>query len=207
MASLGYARVSTLEQNADLQTTALEGAGCLKVYTDHGVSGTQARRPQLDRLLENARAGDELVVWKLDRLGRNTRHLLEFVDSLESRGIRFRSLTEGIATTGRWARRCSRSCPPSPSWSATSWPSAPGRARRGGRPGAQGRPARSHARNGEGTPSRPVPGRRAHPAGDREAAGHQQGDRVPLPRPAGTRSGRSVAIFRPERRVGRSRSS
>lgn len=100
MASLGYARVSTLEQNADLQTGSLEGAGCLRVYTDHGVSGTQVRRPQLDMLLENARAGDELVVWKLDRLGRSTRHLLDLVDGLESRGIHFRSLTEGIATTG-----------------------------------------------------------------------------------------------------------
>lgn len=100
MASLGYARVSTLEQNADLQVSALGEAGCLKVYTDHGVSGTQAKRPELDNLLDNARDGDELVVWKLDRLGRNTRNLLELVDGLESRGIHFRSLTEGIATTG-----------------------------------------------------------------------------------------------------------
>lgn len=100
MANLGYARVSTLEQNADLQIRALEDAGCLKVYTDHGVSGTQAKRPQLEKLLEHARAGDELVVWKLDRLGRNTRQLLELVDSLESRDIDFRSLTEGVATTG-----------------------------------------------------------------------------------------------------------
>ncbi|WP_417233621.1 recombinase family protein [Arthrobacter sp.] len=100
MASLGYARVSTIEQNSDLQATALKGAGCLRVYTDHGVSGTQARRPQLDKLLENAREGDELVVWKLDRLGRNTRHLLDLVDGLESRGIHFRSLTEGVTTTG-----------------------------------------------------------------------------------------------------------
>lgn len=100
MASLGYARVSTLDQNADLQVSALENAGCLKVYTDHGVSGTQAKRPEMGKLLENARAGDELVVWKLDRLGRNTRNLLELVDGLESRGIHFRSLTEGIATTG-----------------------------------------------------------------------------------------------------------
>jgi len=100
MASLGYARVSTIEQNADLQTRALKEAGCLKVYTDHGVSGTKARRPQLDKLLEHARAGDELVVWKLDRLGRNTRQLLDLVDHLESGGIHFRSLTEGIATTG-----------------------------------------------------------------------------------------------------------
>lgn len=100
MASLGYARVSTVEQNADLQTRALKEAGCLKVYTDHGVSGTKARRPQLDKLLEHARAGDELVVWKLDRLGRNTRQLLDLIDHLESQGIHFRSLTEGIATTG-----------------------------------------------------------------------------------------------------------
>ena len=100
MASLGYARVSTVEQNADLQTRALKDAGCQKVYTDHGVSGTKAKRPQLDKLLEHARAGDEVVVWKLDRLGRNTRQLLELIDRLESEGINFRSLTEGIATTG-----------------------------------------------------------------------------------------------------------
>lgn len=100
MASLGYARVSTVEQNADLQTRALKDAGCQKVYTDHGVSGTKAKRPQLDKLLEHARAGDEVVVWKLDRLGRNTRQLLELIDRLESQGINFRSLTEGIATTG-----------------------------------------------------------------------------------------------------------
>lgn len=100
MASLGYARVSTLEQNADPQIQALEAGGCLKVYTDHGVTGTQAKRPQLEKLLDHARADDELVVWNLDRLGRNTRHLLELVDSLESRGIHFRSLTEGLATTG-----------------------------------------------------------------------------------------------------------
>ncbi|MFC4430959.1 recombinase family protein [Citricoccus alkalitolerans] len=100
MVSLGYARVSTVEQNADLQTRALKEAGCLKVYTDQGVSGTKAKRPQLDKLLEHARAGDELVVWKLDRLGRNTRQLLDLIDHLESEGVHFRSLTEGIATTG-----------------------------------------------------------------------------------------------------------
>ncbi|PCC41444.1 recombinase family protein [Brevibacterium aurantiacum] len=100
MASLGYARVSTLEQNADLQIRALESAGCLRVYTDHGVSGTKAKRPELERLRDNTRAGDELVVWKLDRLGRNTRQLLDLVDSLESQSIHFRSLTEGITTTG-----------------------------------------------------------------------------------------------------------
>ncbi|WP_344231159.1 recombinase family protein, partial [Citricoccus alkalitolerans] len=92
--------MSTVEQNADLQTRALKEAGCLKVYTDQGVSGTKAKRPQLDKLLEHARAGDELVVWKLDRLGRNTRQLLDLIDHLESEGVHFRSLTEGIATTG-----------------------------------------------------------------------------------------------------------
>ena len=64
-ASLGYVRVSTLERNADFLPAAREGDGCLRVYTDHGVSGTQARRPQLDSLLESSRARDELVVWKL----------------------------------------------------------------------------------------------------------------------------------------------
>lgn len=100
MGSLGYARVSTPEQNVEPQIQALEAAGCMRVYTDHGVTGTKAKRPQLEKLLEHARAGDELVVWKLDRLGRNTRHLLELLDSLESRGLHFRSLTEGLATTG-----------------------------------------------------------------------------------------------------------
>lgn len=100
MARLGYARVSTIEQTADLQIHALKDAGCLEVYTDHGVSGTTATRPQLNRLLDHARPGDVLVVWKLDRLGRNTRQLLDLIDHLDSRGIHFRSLTEGIATNG-----------------------------------------------------------------------------------------------------------
>ncbi|MGM7670276.1 recombinase family protein [Microbacterium sp. A93] len=100
MASLGYTRVSTVEQNADLQIRALDDAGCLKVYTNHGVGGTKARRPQLENLLEPARAGDELVVRKRDRLGQNTRQLLDLVDHLDSEGIHFRSLNEGIATTG-----------------------------------------------------------------------------------------------------------
>lgn len=65
------------------------------------MSGTRTSRPDLDRMLEHLRPGqDELVVWKLDRLGRNTRNLLELIDGLQSRGIHFRSLTEGTATTG-----------------------------------------------------------------------------------------------------------
>ena len=101
MASIGYARVSTVDQNAQLQMDALKQAGCERVFTDHGVSGTRASRPELDKMLDHLRPGqDEVVVWKLDRLGRNTRNLLALIDDLESRGIHFRSLTEGIATTG-----------------------------------------------------------------------------------------------------------
>jgi DNA invertase Pin-like site-specific DNA recombinase len=101
LASIGYARVSTVDQNAQLQMEALKQAGCERVFVDHGVSGTRASRPELDMMLDHLRPGqDEVVVWKLDRLGRNTRNLLELIDDLESRGIDFRSLTEGIATTG-----------------------------------------------------------------------------------------------------------
>jgi DNA invertase Pin-like site-specific DNA recombinase len=97
----GYARVSTADQNAQLQLDALKQAGCERVSVDHGVSGTRASRPELDKMLDHLRPGaDEVVVWKLDRLGRNTRNLLALIDDLESRGIHFRSLTEGIAITG-----------------------------------------------------------------------------------------------------------
>ncbi|MHA7219229.1 recombinase family protein [Arthrobacter sp. MDT1-48-3] len=102
--SIGYARVSTLEQNADLQRAALSAAGCDRIFTDHGVSGTTASRPELDKLLDHLRTGDEVVVWKLDRLGRNTRNLLALIDDLESRGVHFRSVTEGISTTGPMGR-------------------------------------------------------------------------------------------------------
>ncbi len=95
---LGYARVSTTEQNADLQRDALTGAGCWKVFTDH-VTGTRERRPELDRLLEQVRPGDTLVVWRLDRLGRSLRHLIDVATDLGERGVGFRSLTENIDTT------------------------------------------------------------------------------------------------------------
>ena len=104
MGSVGYARVSTLEQNADLQHAALMAAGCNRIFTDHGVSGTTASRPELDKLLDRLRKGDEVVVWKLDRLGRNTRNLLALIDDLEQRGVHFRSVTEGISTTGPMGR-------------------------------------------------------------------------------------------------------
>ncbi|MFE2122421.1 recombinase family protein [Rhodococcus aetherivorans] len=100
MAIVGYARVSTTEQNPQLQLDALEAAGAVKVFTDHGVSGTKTARPQLDAALEYLREGDVLAVWKLDRLGRSTRHVLEVIDQLHERGVGFRSLTEGLTTEG-----------------------------------------------------------------------------------------------------------
>jgi DNA invertase Pin-like site-specific DNA recombinase len=98
VARLGYARVSLADQNTDLQLRELEAAGCDRIYTDHGVSGTRIKRPELDRMLDRLGRGDEVVVWKLDRLGRNTRHLLELLDDFKFRGIKFRSLRDGIAT-------------------------------------------------------------------------------------------------------------
>src|SRR3954469_12353866 len=73
---IGYARVSTLDQNLDLQEDALKAAGCEKIYTDKA-GGTRAERPGLERALADLRAGDRLVVWELDRLGRSLRHLIE----------------------------------------------------------------------------------------------------------------------------------
>ena len=95
---LGYARVSSAEQNAELQADALAAAGCWRVFTD-SASGALDRRPELDRLLEQLRPGDTLVVWRLDRLGRSLRHLLDVVTDLSERGVGFRSLTESIDTT------------------------------------------------------------------------------------------------------------
>jgi DNA invertase Pin-like site-specific DNA recombinase len=95
---IGYARVSTHEQNLDLQEDALKAAGCTKVYTDK-TSGTKAERPGLERALADVRPGDSLVVWKLDRLGRSLKHLIETVTDLSNRGVGFRSLQEAIDTT------------------------------------------------------------------------------------------------------------
>ena len=93
-----------MEQNADLQHVALSAAGCSRIDTDHGVSGTMASRPELDKLLDHLRSGDEVVVWKLDRLGRNTRNLLALIDGLDQRGVQFRSVTEGFSTRGPMGR-------------------------------------------------------------------------------------------------------
>jgi DNA invertase Pin-like site-specific DNA recombinase len=95
---IGYARVSTHEQNLDLQLDALDKAGAEKVFTDTA-SGSKTARPGLEQALSHARAGDTLVVWKLDRLGRSLRHLIDTVQALSERGIGFRSLQESIDTT------------------------------------------------------------------------------------------------------------
>jgi len=96
---VGYARVSTDEQNPALQIDALRKAGCDKVFTDKGVSGAAITRPQLDRCLRALKPGDVLAVWKLDRLGRNLAHLIETIEALRARGVGFQSLSEAIDTT------------------------------------------------------------------------------------------------------------
>jgi DNA invertase Pin-like site-specific DNA recombinase len=99
VAVIGYARVSTTDQNPQLQLDALLEAGAKRVFTDY-VSGATASRPHLDACLDHLREGDVFTVWKLDRLGRNTQHVLAVVDELTARGIGFRSLTEGLHTDG-----------------------------------------------------------------------------------------------------------
>jgi DNA invertase Pin-like site-specific DNA recombinase len=94
---IGYARVSTEDQNLTLQLNALKKAGCARVFTDQ-VGGARVDRPGLQEALSHLRAGDSLVVWKLDRLGRNVKGLVDLVNTLEERGVHFRSLTDGIDT-------------------------------------------------------------------------------------------------------------
>ena len=94
---VGYARVSTLDQNPALQLDALKVAGCQRVFTEKA-SGVQRDRPQLKAALDYVREGDTLVVWKLDRLARSMRQLIETVEDLKTRGIELRSLTENIDT-------------------------------------------------------------------------------------------------------------
>ncbi len=95
---IGYARVSTLEQNTDLQKKALKKAGCEKVLVDK-VSGTIAKRPGLEKAKELLRKGDTLVVWRLDRLGRSLRDLIEWVRYFDEHGVGLESLQESINTS------------------------------------------------------------------------------------------------------------
>lgn len=98
MANIGYARVSTADQNLDAQIDALTAAGCERIYSDK-VSGKLAKRPELDKALEYLRPGDTLVVTKLDRLGRSIRNLLDVCDLLRVRDINLVATTQGIDTT------------------------------------------------------------------------------------------------------------
>jgi DNA invertase Pin-like site-specific DNA recombinase len=100
---IGYARVSTLDQNLDLQLDAFRAAGCERVFTDR-TSGARSDRPGLRDALGFARDGDLLAVWKLDRLSRSLGHLVETVEELGRRGIGFRSLTEAIDTSSQSGR-------------------------------------------------------------------------------------------------------
>jgi DNA invertase Pin-like site-specific DNA recombinase len=100
---IGYARVSTSEQNLDLQKDALTKAGCEKIIADM-VSGKAENRPGLDRARELLREGDVLVVWRLDRLGRSLKHLIELMSDLEKQKIGFHSLQEAIDTTSPGGR-------------------------------------------------------------------------------------------------------
>ena len=95
---IGYARVSTHEQNLDLQEDALKQAGCEKIFVDE-VSGVQAARPGLDKAMEILREGDVLAVWRLDRLGRSLKHLIELVGEFEDRKVGLRSLQESMDTS------------------------------------------------------------------------------------------------------------
>ncbi len=104
MNKLGYARVSTRDQNLDLQINALNKAGCTKIFEDKGISGTASARPGLESLLCELQPGDTLVIWKLDRLGRSIRHLLDTVCDLKDRNIAFHSLNDAIDTSNATGR-------------------------------------------------------------------------------------------------------
>jgi DNA invertase Pin-like site-specific DNA recombinase len=95
---LGYARISTKDQNFELQEDALKEAGCKKIYKDI-VSGARQDRPSLNSLLDNCREGDTIIVWKLDRLGRSLKHLVELVNTLIERKVGLVSLNDPIDTT------------------------------------------------------------------------------------------------------------
>lgn len=96
--NIGYARVSTQDQNLDLQIDALTKAGCDKIYEEKA-SGSKAERLELQDMLKHLRRGDNLVIWKLDRLGRNLKHLIELVGELDKKGVGLISLQEKIDTT------------------------------------------------------------------------------------------------------------
>jgi len=95
---IGYARVSTSEQDTQLQLDALHAVGCERIYEEKQ-SGAKTDRPELQQCLKSLREGDVLIVWKLDRLGRSLQHLIEVISDLDSRKVGFQSVTENIDTT------------------------------------------------------------------------------------------------------------
>lgn len=97
MARIGYMRVSTNDQNTDLQRNALVCAECEQIF-DNKISGTKVVRPGLKQALKRLQTGDTLVVWKLDRLGRSVKHLVLLISELHERGVHFQSLTDSIDT-------------------------------------------------------------------------------------------------------------
>ncbi|MBM6395302.1 MULTISPECIES: recombinase family protein [Hyphomicrobiales] len=96
---IGYARVSTDEQNLDMQLQALKAAGCDRIYEDRGMSGAATTRPGLRRAMKALRAGDVLIVWRLDRLGRSLPHLIDVIAGLNGKEVGLQSLREQIDTT------------------------------------------------------------------------------------------------------------
>ncbi|MGD9851197.1 MAG: recombinase family protein [Nitrospirales bacterium] len=96
---IGYVPVSTDEQNLFLQRDALKKACCKQIVSDKGVTGNSTQRDGLDRAIKQLKKGNVLVVWKLDRLGRSLRHLIETVETLRKKGVGFQSLSDGISTT------------------------------------------------------------------------------------------------------------
>src|SRR5436305_11423767 len=100
---IGYARVSTQDQTLNLQKDALEKIGCSKIFTDTA-SGAATERKGLAEALEYVREGDSLVVWRLDRLGRSLKHLIDTITKLNNRKIGFKSITENIDTTTSWGK-------------------------------------------------------------------------------------------------------
>lgn len=101
---IGYARVSTVEQNLELQLAALRAAGCEKIYEDLGVSGSADEREGLARAMDALTPGDVLVVWRLDRLGRSLIRLIELINLVAARGAHFKSLNEAIDTNSPGGR-------------------------------------------------------------------------------------------------------
>lgn len=99
MKKIGYARVSTLDQDLELQLKALSEAGCEVIFKESGQSGTKRSRPELEKCLKSLSSGDVLMVWKLDRLARSLPHLMELAEDFEGRGVNLKSLTEPVDTT------------------------------------------------------------------------------------------------------------